>query len=249
MARKSDNYVDHEARNPGTVSQMFSRIAPRYDLLNHLLSLGLDIRWRKKVAEETGRVRCEKILDVCTGSGDMAIELCRFWKGRVRVHGVDFSPRLLEIAEQKSRQAGLNDRLTFREADAEQLPYGDEEFNAVTITFGLRNINNRHKALQEFYRVTRPGGCFVCLEFSQPVNAFFRKVYFFYLMKFVPFFSLLVGSDSGAYRYLGETIKDFPTPHELSTTIESAGWKHVDYRRLAGGIVAIHRGKKGRKVG
>jgi len=244
MVRKSDNYVDHEERHAGKVSRMFSRIAPRYDRLNHLLSLGLDIRWRKKVAEETGRVRCEKILDVCTGSGDMAIELCRFWKGNVRVHGVDFSPRLLEIAEKKSTQAGLNDRLTFREADAEQLPYSDEEFNAVTITFGLRNINNRHKALQEFYRVTRPGGCFVCLEFSQPANAFFRKIYSFYLLKFVPLVSLLLGSDPDAYRYLGKTIKDFPSPRELCRSIESAGWKDVGYRHLAGGIVAIHRGRK-----
>ena len=109
MVPKPDNYIDHEERNAGKVSRMFSRIAPRYDLLNHLLSLGLDIRWRKKVAQETGRVHCEKILDVCTGSGDMAIELCRFWKGNVRVHGVDFSPRLLEIAEKKST-AGRTER-------------------------------------------------------------------------------------------------------------------------------------------
>jgi len=236
--------VDHEERNADKVSKMFSRIAPRYDLLNHLLSLGLDIQWRKKVAQETGRVRCEKILDACTGSGDMAIELCRFWEGKVTIEGLDFSPELIELGRKKVLQANLQDRITFREGNAEVLPYEDMQFDALTITFGLRNISNRPGALKEFYRVTRPGGCFVCLEFSQPDNMIFKKIYSFYLMKFVPFVSLILGSDPNAYRYLGNTINDFPSPRELCKVIETAGWKDVGYRHLAGGIVAIHRGRK-----
>jgi len=238
------NLVDHKKRDAKKVEQMFSNISARYDLLNHVLSLGLDIRWRGKVAQETGKINCDKILDVCTGTGDMAIELCKFWKGNAHIEAIDFSRELIEIGRKKVEKAEFYNKITFREANAESLPFKDEQFDAITITFGLRNIHNRLKALQEFYRVTKPGGCFVCLEFSQPKNQFLAKVYSFYLTKLVPFISLVLGSHPDAYRYLGNTIKDFPTPPELINLIESAGWRDVTYDTLAGGIVAIHRGNK-----
>lgn len=238
------NQIDHKKRDAKKVEQMFSKIAARYDLLNHVLSLGLDRGWRKKVARETGDIDCRRVLDVCTGTGDMAIELCNFWKGKAFVEGIDFSHELIEIAGKKSKKVGLEDKITFREGNAESLPYRDEQFDAVTITFGLRNINNRGKALKEFYRVTRPGGCFVCLEFSHPANPVFQKIYSLYLLKVVPFVSRLFGSDPAAYQYLGNTIKDFPPPAGLVSFIESAGWKNATYEKLAGGIVAIHRGMK-----
>jgi demethylmenaquinone methyltransferase / 2-methoxy-6-polyprenyl-1,4-benzoquinol methylase len=238
------NLVDHKERDAKKVAQMFSNIAGRYDLLNHVLSLGLDLGWRKKVAQETGKVDCHRILDVCTGTGDMAIELCRFWKGNANIDGLDFSRELINAGRKKVEDAGLQDLITFREGNAEKLPYKDEQYEAVTITFGLRNINDRLKALMEFYRVTNPGGRFVCLEFSQPVNPVFSKAYFFYLTKFAPLISKLLGSDSAAYEYLGNTIKDFPPPNDLVKLIESAGWKGVSYNILSGGIVAIHTGFK-----
>jgi demethylmenaquinone methyltransferase/2-methoxy-6-polyprenyl-1,4-benzoquinol methylase len=238
------SYIDHKERDAKKVEQMFSQIAARYDLLNHVLSLGLDRGWRKRVARETGDIDCRRVLDVCTGTGDMAIELGNFWKGKALVEGIDFSHELIEIAREKSKKAGLDDKITFREGNAESLPYRDEQFDAVTITFGLRNINNRGKALKEFYRVTRPGGCFVCLEFSHPANPAFQKMYSFYLLKVVPFVSHLFGSDPAAYQYLGNTIKDFPPPAELSGLLESAGWTNATYKKLAGGIVVIHRGIK-----
>jgi demethylmenaquinone methyltransferase/2-methoxy-6-polyprenyl-1,4-benzoquinol methylase len=236
--------IDHKERDAEKVEEMFSKIADRYDLLNHVLSLGLDILWRKRVAQETGNINCHKILDVCTGTGDMAIELCKFWKGRADIEGIDFSRELIEIGRKKVGKANLKDKITFREGNAEKLPYENEQFNAVTITFGLRNIKNRLKALKEFYRVASPGGCFVCLEFSQPANPVFSKLYFFYLTRLAPFISKLLGSDPAAYQYLGNSIKDFPSPSELIDLIESAGWKDVTYRKLAGGIVALHRGIK-----
>jgi demethylmenaquinone methyltransferase/2-methoxy-6-polyprenyl-1,4-benzoquinol methylase len=236
--------IDHKKRDAERVAQMFSGIGPRYDLLNHVLSLGLDIRWRKKVAQETGQIRCENILDVCTGTGDTAFELCRFWKGKVRVEGLDFSCDLLERARQKSRESNLEHAVSFQEGNAEMLPYADERFDAITITFGLRNITNRLKALREFYRVAKPGACFVCLEFSQPENPFFSAVYSLYLIKVVPLVSRLFGSDPAAYRYLGKTIKDFPNPSDLADLITSAGWNTVSYKILAGGIVAVHKGIK-----
>lgn len=238
------NTINHKERDARKVEQMFSAIAARYDLLNHALSLGLDIGWRKRVAQVTGEINCQKILDVCTGTGDMAIELCRFWNGKALIEGLDFSRELIEVGKQKIRKANLIDRITFREGNAEKLPYNDEQFDALTITFGLRNIHDRVKALKEFYRVTKPSGCFVCLEFSQPSNQVFSKIYSLYLMKFVPFVSKIFGSDPAAYQYLGNTIKDFPSPPELAHLIESAGWKDVTYKKLAGGIVAIHQGIK-----
>lgn len=238
------NGIDHKKRDAEKVAQMFSGIGPRYDLLNHVLSMGLDIRWRKKVAKETGSIHCENILDVCTGTGDMAFEHCRFWKGKVHIEGIDFSGALLARARNKSRRSNVDHSVTFREGNAEMLPYPDTMFDAITITFGLRNITNRLKALKECYRVAKPGACFVCLEFSQPRNPFFSAVYSLYLMKIVPHISRLLGSDPAAYQYLGHTIKEFPPPPELASQIASAGWGDVTYETLSGGIVAIHRGIK-----
>jgi demethylmenaquinone methyltransferase / 2-methoxy-6-polyprenyl-1,4-benzoquinol methylase len=236
--------IDHKKRDAQKVEQMFSGIGPRYDLLNHVLSLGLDIGWRKKVARETGGIPCQSILDVCTGTGDMALELSRFWKGKAHIEGLDFSRELLERARKKIREANLESAITFREGNAEMLPYPHEQFDAITITFGLRNIKNRSKALKEFYRVAKPESCFVCLEFSQPGNPFFSAVYSLYLMKLVPLVAQLFGSDPAAYRYLGDTIKDFPSPSDLANLITSAGWKAVSYETLAGGIVTMHKGSK-----
>ncbi len=236
--------IDHKKREAEKVAGMFSGIGPRYDLLNRVLSLGLDIGWRKKVAEETSGAPCRNILDVCTGTGDMAFELCRFWKGMAHIEGLDFSRDLLEMARGKSRKFKLGHAVTFREGNAEMLPYPDATFDAVTITFGLRNITSRLNALREFYRVAKPGACFVCLEFSQPANPAFSFVYSFYLLKIIPVVSRIFGSDPAAYRYLGNTIKDFPNPAELAALIASAGWGAVSYRALSGGIVAIHKGIK-----
>ncbi len=238
------NPIDHKKRDARKVEHMFSSISPRYDLLNHVLSLGFDFRWRKRVAKETGNIECHRILDVCTGTGDMAIEISRYWKGKVTVEGLDFSRELLEIGKRKVKKHNLQKKIIFREGNAENLPYKDSDFDAVTITFGLRNIKDRLKALKEFYRVTRPGGYFICLEFSEPPNPIFSKIYYFYLMKLLPVISKALGSDPAAYQYLGNTIKDFPSPQEFVKLIESAGWKDVTFFTLASGIVAIHKGIK-----
>ena len=204
----------------------------------------MDYGWRRRVAEETAVHTCRELLDVCTGTGDMAIELCRFWKGEIHVEAVDFSQELLQRGKEKIRKKNLDGKVHFREANAEKLPFPDNSFDGVTITFGLRNIQNRQQALGEFYRVAKPGGCFVCLEFSQPARPVLSRIYPLYLHKIVPLVSRLLGSDSAAYQYLGRTIEDFPSPKELVGFIESAGWTGVSYTILSGGIVAIHRGRK-----
>jgi len=238
------NIVDHKERRASEVDRMFSSIAIHYDLLNHILSFGLDKGWRRKVASETRKTECRKILDVCTGTGDTAIELFRQWKGQVHIEAIDFSRELIEIGRKKINEAGLNGTIFFKESNAEALPYKDNQFDVVTITFGLRNIMDRIQALKEFYRVTKPGGVFICLEFSQPAHGLFHALYSFYLIKLVPMIAAVLGSDAGAYRYLGMTIKDFPPPRELVRLIESAGWRDVTYLSLTSGIVAMHRGKK-----
>jgi demethylmenaquinone methyltransferase/2-methoxy-6-polyprenyl-1,4-benzoquinol methylase len=236
--------VDHKERRASEVDRMFSSIAFRYDLLNHILSFGLDKGWRRRVASETRKIDCQKILDVCTGTGDMAIELSRQWKGKVHIEAVDFSQELIDIGRKKLRKARLNSTISFGESNAEALPYKDEQFDVVTITFGLRNIMNRIQALKEFHRVTKPGGLFLCLEFSQPVHKVFSTLYSFYLIKLVPLIAFVLGSDPDAYRYLGMTIKDFSTPQKLVHLIESAQWEDVRHVPLAGGIVALHQGRK-----
>ncbi len=238
------NEVDHRKRDAREVSRMFSGIGDRYDLLNHVLSFGLDIGWRRAAARETRVAHCERILDVCTGTGDMALELNRFWKGRVFIEGLDLSSSLLEKARRKAAQAKADHLIVFREGNAESLPYPDAAFDAITITFGLRNVTDRAKALREFHRVAKRGARFVCLEFSRPTNPFFSALYAVYLTRVVPLLSRVFGSDPTAYRYLGNTIRDFPNPSELALLIESAGWNRVSYRRLSWGIVALHTGVK-----
>ncbi len=124
----------------------------------------------------------------------------RYWKGKAQIDGLDFSGELINVGRRKVEAAKLQNVITFREGNAENLPYENVQYDAVTITFGLRNINDRLKALKEFYRVTKPGGCFVCLEFSRPLNPVFSRIYFFYLMRVAPFISRLLGSDPAAYR-------------------------------------------------
>jgi demethylmenaquinone methyltransferase / 2-methoxy-6-polyprenyl-1,4-benzoquinol methylase len=236
--------VDHRKRDAREVGEMFSKISPRYDLLNHILSLGLDRGWRRRVAEATGGIQCRRILDVCTGTGDMAIELGRYRKD-AEIEGLDFSRKLMDMGERKTRKEGLDSRITFRQGNAEELPYDDCRFDAVTITFGLRNIKDRKKALQEFNRVTRHGGCFLCLEFSRPEVPLLSLIHSFYLTRVVPPVSRLFGSDPSAYRYLARTIKEFPSPKELSVLIASAEWQNVSCERMSFGAVALHKGIKG----
>ena len=171
--------VNHRDRQPREVKQMFSRIALRYDLLNHLLSFGLDFRWRKKVSEQTARTECRRILDVCTGTGDMAISLCHYWKGKAHIDAIDFSPELLAIGTMKTKKAGVQDFITFREANAEHVPFSDESFDAVTIAFGLRNIQDRRGGIGGFSPGDKVKGL-LCLPRVQSAGeqAFFLHVLF-----------------------------------------------------------------------
>jgi len=207
----------------------------------------MDVGWRRTVAHETWLVECERILDICTGTGDLAIELHRFWQGQAKIVGIDFSREAVELAHRKILELNLAEWISFVEGDATKMPFNDGEFDALTIGFGLRNIQDRAAALQEFLRVTKPGGIFVCLEVTQP-GTLFKPFYYFYMLKLVPIIAGIMKSDKEAYRYLGRSIRAFPGTEEFARFIRDAGWTEVQYRKRGLGTVAVHTAIKGAEV-
>jgi demethylmenaquinone methyltransferase / 2-methoxy-6-polyprenyl-1,4-benzoquinol methylase len=214
---------------------MFAGIAPRYDLLNHLLSLNIDRSWRHKVADELRPVLDDPeavVLDVACGTGDLSIELARGSKAKIL--GTDFCRPMLAIARQKSPN------IPYIEADALSLPVPDESAAALTIAFGLRNLANFAQGLSEFARVLKPGGRLVVLECSKPIVPGFGFVFDLYFSQVLPRIGGAVSGKRSAYEYLPNSVKKFPKQKDLVRLIESCGFRDVTYRNLAGGVVAIH---------
>lgn len=214
---------------------MFDQVAARYDITNDVLSLGQVRVWRAAVTAALEITPGMKILDVAAGTGTSSKA---YADAGADVVASDFSAGM--IAEGRKRYP----ELTFLEADATNLPFEDNSFDAVTISYGLRNVVDPDKALREMLRVTRPGGTIVVCEFSRPTWKPFRSLYEFYLGKALPQMSRLVSSDSDAYGYLTESILAWPAQREFAAKLYEAGWDNVEYRNLMGGIVAIHRGRK-----
>jgi demethylmenaquinone methyltransferase/2-methoxy-6-polyprenyl-1,4-benzoquinol methylase len=217
---------------------MFARIARRYDVANHLLSAGIDIRWRRKLVEAVRLQGSRAILDLATGSGDVAFALSRGLPDDVWIVGMDFCQPMLDEAEIK-KQTHHYGNVTFQQGDGLALPLEDGSFDAVTISFGLRNMGDLQKALGEMRRVLRPGGRMFVLEFSQPAR-WFRPLYYFYIRRILPGLAALVTGDRSAYVYLNETIEQFPNCEALSEKISAAGFREVRSTRLTFGIVALH---------
>lgn len=223
------------------VNSMFARIAGRYDFANHLVSGGLDIFWRRRLVRAVARHAPAKVLDLATGSGDVAFALQRKLPLATCILGMDFCQPMLDQADAK-KKALESDRqvnLEFRPGDGLALPLPDASFDAVTISFGLRNMADRSRSLREMYRVLRPGGHLFVLEFSQP-QTWFRPFYFFYLRRFLPLIAGLVTGDRAAYVYLNETIEQFPNRDQLASEIRAAGFNQVTARGLTFGAVALH---------
>ena len=227
--------------DPAAVNSMFARIAGRYDLANHLLSGGLDIGWRRRLLKAVGRHAPQDVLDLATGSGDVAFTLSHGLPAGTTIVGMDFCQPMLDQADLKKaalpadRQASLS----FRQGDGLALPLPDASFDAVTISFGLRNMADRHRSLTEMRRVLRPGGRMFVLEFSQP-QAWVRPLYFFYLRKILPRIAGAVTGDYAAYVYLNETIEQFPDRAALAAEITAAGFSEVSATSLTFGTVALH---------
>lgn len=226
--------------DPKAVNSMFARIAGRYDLANHLLSGGADFWWRQRLVRAVHDAYPKEVLDLATGSGDVAFALADGLPPGIRIVGMDFCQPMLDQAVQKragcARWAGIE----FRQGDGMDLPLPAHSQDAVTISFGLRNMADRHKALSEMRRVLRPGGHLFVLEFSQP-RWWFRPFYYAYLKLVLPLVAGIVTGDRSAYEYLGGSIQQFPGREQMSAEISKAGFTAVSATPLTFGIVALHQ--------
>jgi demethylmenaquinone methyltransferase/2-methoxy-6-polyprenyl-1,4-benzoquinol methylase len=224
----------HLDKDPADVAAMFDEVAPRYDLTNAVLSLGQDRRWRTAVTRALDLRAGERVLDLAAGTATSSVALAR---SGATVVGCDFSLGMLR----QGRGRGVD----LVAGDAMRLPFADDSFDAVTISFGLRNVADPSVALAELRRVTRPGGRLVVCEFSHPTWAPFRTVYSEYLMRLLPAVATRVSSDPAAYVYLAESIRAWPDQAGLARDLQAAGWSQVGWRDLSGGIVALHRAVHG----
>lgn len=215
---------------------MFARIAGRYDLLNRLLSAGIDRRWRRRLLRHVGDLRGRTVVDACCGTGDLTLELGR---AGARVVGVDFTPEMLAFAEEK-RSGGSE---LFVHGDALALPLADRSVDVATIAFGIRNVADRERGLRELARVVRPGGHVCVLEFSMPRGRLLGRLYRFYFTRVLPRVGGWISGSPEAYRYLPDTVLAWPTPDELAREMEAAGLVDCGYRLLSGGIACLSHGR------
>ena len=222
-------------KKPVDVASMFDTVAEKYDVTNDVLSLGQDRLWRRAVVKAVDAKPGERILDIAAGTGTSSEP----WADEeIEVVPADFSLGMLRVGRRRRPD------MAFTAADAMSLPFADESFDVVTMSFGLRNVADAETALREFLRVTRPGGRLLVCEFSQPVNKVFRTVYSNYLMRALPPVARSTSSNPDSYVYLAESIRAWPPQGELARTIEQAGWQQVGWTNLTGGVVALHHGTK-----
>ena len=222
---------------------MFDRIAGVYDLMNSAMTAGLHHGWRARAADRAELQAGDAALDLCCGTGDLALELRERVGGTGRVVGADFSERMLELANEKSLDRGYPD-VTFEWADALELPYSDASFDAVTVGFGVRNLAHLEAGVAEMARVLRPGGRLVILEITQPRRRPLSSFFSLWFDRVVPLLGRLAG-DPEAYSYLPESVRTFPPPEGLAAIMDRAGFERIRYTILAGGIIAIHSGARG----
>jgi len=226
----------------GEVRAMFDRIAPRYDLLNRLMSAGQDRRWRAAAAAAADVAAGDRALDCCTGTGDLAFALADRVTELGSVVGADFSEPMLERARAKgAARGGAAARVRFEVADAADLPFADDVFHAATVAFGARNLDDLDRGLSEMARVVRPGGRVVVLEITTPRRL--RRAYGLWFDRVVPVLGRLLGRDGAAYAYLPASVRRFPEPPELAARMAGAGLEDVRWRTFCAGSVALHRGK------
>ena len=233
--------VTGEEQTARWVRRMFGRVARRYDLLNHLLSLNMDRCWRRAAARRARPVldrQGARALDICCGSGDLTLALSR--AGKAAVYGSDFCRPMLTEADRKIR-AARSGAVVF-EADALRLPLPDGSMDLITVAFGFRNLANYRAGLDEMRRVLAPGGLVLILEFSTPPGRLFRALYDWYSRRVLPWIGGLLSGSREAYQYLPASVRCFPGAEELADDMEAAGFEQVEFRRLTGGIVALHSG-------
>ncbi|NBC09537.1 MAG: bifunctional demethylmenaquinone methyltransferase/2-methoxy-6-polyprenyl-1,4-benzoquinol methylase UbiE [Bacteroidetes bacterium] len=225
------------------VSRMFDGIAPYYDFLNRLLSLGIDTVWRKRAIDQLEGAAPKHILDVATGTADVALEMARRLQPE-RIVGLDIAPQMLDIGREKVRKKGLEPIIELQVGDSENLPFENNTFDALTVAFGVRNFEHLEKGLQEMYRVLKPGGKLVVLEFSKPRIFPFKQLYDFYFRNILPAVGRFTSKDPRAYRYLYESVQAFPDREQFTNILSKTGYKSNQCIPLTLGICSIYTGVK-----
>lgn len=221
---------------------MFNTIAPRYDFLNHVLSMGIDKGWRRKAINLLRKDNPRLILDVATGTADFAIAANQLRPDNIE--GIDIAEKMLEAGRVKVRQKGLDKVIRLTQADSEKIPFGDNTFDAITVGFGVRNFEHLEIGLKEMYRVLKPGGTALVLEFSAPTSFPVKQLYQFYFHNVLPVIGKLVSKDNSAYHYLPESVAAFPSGNDFLQLYINAGFVETEQIRLTFGIASIYIGKK-----
>jgi len=236
-------YHSENATKKEQVATMFNNISGTYDFLNHFLSLGIDILWRKKAIKELKSLKPKNILDVATGTGDFAFESIKILHPD-QIIGVDISSGMLEVAKKKIAQRKLGHIFSVKLGDSEKLPFSDNQFDAITVAYGVRNYENLQKGLADMFRVLKPGGKIVILEFSKPQQFPIKQTYNFYFKHITPFFGRLFSKDGRAYSYLPESVAAFPDGKAFTSLMETVGFSQTKQTTLTFGISSIYTGIK-----
>jgi demethylmenaquinone methyltransferase / 2-methoxy-6-polyprenyl-1,4-benzoquinol methylase len=224
------------------VEEMFDNIAYRYDFLNHLLSMGIDILWRKRAVKYIGTIKPKRILDVASGTGDFAFEALSL--NPEKVIGFDLSEGMMKLGREKARKMKVADRVEFVKGDSEKMPFAENSFDAITVGFGVRNFENLEEGLKEMFRVTRSEGKVVILEASMPQNAIIRAVFSLYFGRIVPLVGKVFSKDARAYSYLPESVLAFPHGLGLVRILENIGFRKVEWKPLTFGACAFYTMEK-----
>jgi len=224
------------------VREMFDDISPRYDLLNHLLSFGIDRIWRRKLVNLLGSRNPETVLDVATGTGDLAIAISKL--NPHKIVGIDISEKMLEIGRRKLVDEGLNEIISLVKADAENIPFANDSFDAITVAFGVRNYEDLEKGLTEMHRVLRPGGIMLILEFSHPPSFPVKQFYSYYSRYMIPLLGRFISGNKMAYNYLPESVAAFPSGEQFLEILQKPGMKNTRQISLSMGIASIYVAEK-----
>ena len=238
--------VDEAAGDGDAIRRMFAGIAPRYDLLNRLLSAGRDRYWRREAVAQAQLPPGALALDVCTGTADIAIEMAKQFPSARSIVGVDFCLPMLCLGADKVSRSGLTHQVKLQAASAEALPFGADTFDAAAVAFGIRNLTDRKRGLAELNRVLRSGGRAIILEFATPQGRFFGRLYRLYFHRVLPWLGGMISGNRGAYSYLPASVSAFPSPPELARLMEEVGFQDVRFRAMTCGIVTLHVGRKPR---
>ncbi len=235
-------YQEAEGSKKEQVAQMFDNISERYDFLNHVLSMSIDKGWRKKVVKMAAAQKPLHILDVATGTADLAIALTK--ANPEHITGIDISAGMLKVGQEKIEAKKLDQIISLQQADSENLPFEDNTFDAVTVAFGVRNFENLKKGLSEINRVLKPNGQIFVLEFSQPTGFPFKQTYKFYFKNILPLIGRMISKDQSAYTYLPESVNAFPFGEEFNSILKEVGFSKTSFNPVTFGVATIYQGTK-----